>query len=192
MSDRVKTLVVEWGMSSEIEVTAVRAARLAFKVASGAEDHLGWVKLSPDGAIYATDGKAFVRARAAHNADLAEPLYVRLVGNPSFSRTAEGFTLDLDLMVLTEHRPRSEAQYNLEARTAVRFPLVENLNPGRLSSPTAAPLFDSIRGGRIASDYGMELGVWGPSLVPDTVELLNTDDGDLVLLAGVRMEGENG
>lgn len=179
-------------MGNHINLHNPSATRLAFKIAHGADDHLSWVKLSPDGALYATDGRALVRSYGAHDADLADPLYVRLVGSPSFSRTAESFYLDLDLMILVEERPRSQAQYGLEARTGVDFPPVENLNPGRLSNPSAAPLFDSIRGGRIASDYGLELGVWGPSLVPDTVELLNTDDTDLVLLAGVRKEYADG
>lgn len=180
-------------MAETIRIQSVRAARLAFKVAHGADEHLGWVKLTPDGSLYATDGVLFVRSHEAHDADMDGPLYVKLLGNPTFSKTAEAFDLDVEDLVLIEHRPRSEARHDVKVYAGdLDYPPVENLNPGRLADFHAAPLFDSIRAGRAASDYGMDIGVWGPSLVPDAVQLVNVDGGDLVVLAGIRVANGDG
>ena len=171
-----------------IELYKLRAARLAFRIASWAPQGLGYVKLSPDGSLYATDGVVMVRAEDAHDGRFSGALYVSPASRFTLSKTVERLELRVGDGSLVEHRPRSEEAHEVDVERDVHFPPVETLIPGHLAELQSPPHFDSIIGGRVAEAYGLDVGVWGASLVPLAVQLRNTDEGDTVVLAGVRRE----
>lgn len=164
----------------------IRAARLAFKVAAWAPDGLGYVKLSPDGSLYATDGLVMVKAAECHAGTFARPLFLSARSRFTVSKTAERLELFVGDGTLVESRPRSSESYAVDVEKDVSFPSVETLIPGHLAELRSPPLFDSILGGKVADAYGLERGVWAASRVPRAVQLLDTDVGDIVVLAGIR------
>lgn len=169
-----------------VELTKPNAARLAFKIAAGADPHLGFVVLYPDGSLGATDGVSLVLSMGAHDADMLDPLYVAPVGRLHLSGTAHSYALDLAEGVLVERRPRSEASTEVRVSKGEAVPDLHRAMPGSLTPwPDEAPLFDSIIAGRVASEYGLERGVWtrGPGL--HRVYLSDAEEGDTVMLAGI-------
>lgn len=145
-----------------------------------------FVALYPDGSIGATDGVALVHSSGAHDADVAQPLLVRPV-RASLSSGSTAYRLSDCLTELVEVRPRSEATIDVSVETGARIPSIHKAVPGNLT-PVAGeiPLFDSIIAGRLASDYGLKRGVWVKGPWSDRVYLSGVEEGDLVVLAGIR------
>lgn len=170
-----------------IEFSKPNAVRLALKIAVSAEPHLGYMALHPDGSVGATDGVALVHSVDAHDADVDRPLYVRPTGRLHLSSTADSYALNLTDGVLIERRPRSEATTEVSVSRGESVPDTHRAVPGRLTPEAGeAPPFDSIIAGRLASDYGLARGVWRRGPWSDRVYLEGTDEGDMVVLAGIR------
>lgn len=161
-------------------------------MARNADEHLGYVVLYPDGSLGATDGVSMLMSRDAHDADVDSPLYIKGEGSLSLSKTADSYALSDDMVHLIERRPRSEATFDVSVQRGVKMPDLHRAVPTHLT-PVAgeAPAFDSIVGGRIASDYGLDRGVWSRGPWADRVYLEGVDEGDLIVLAGIRREVTN-
>ena len=173
-----------------IEIRKPNAFRLAFKVASRADDHLGYVAIYSDGSLGATDGISAVISADAHDCEV--PLFVKPEGSIALSKTADLYQISDDLCTLIEHRPRSEATFDISVQRGLRFPPLHKLVPGHLTPEAGeAPPFDSILAGRLASDYGLDVGVWRRGPWRGRVYLEGTDDGDIVVLAGIIREEAN-
>lgn len=170
-----------------IRLTKPPAVRAALTIAHGAWENLAVVRLDPDGTLWATDGVVIIRSKEAHDADISEPLYV---GAPKSYRTnggEVGYRLDVGEGVLIEERPRSEREWQVEVSRGRPYPNVAAVMPGNLAKRmVTSPVFDSIRGGKVAEAYGLSLGVWGPGHKKDFVELEGLDDGDTIIMARVR------
>lgn len=168
-----------------IEIRKANALRLALRMAQHAPEHLGVVALYPDGNLAATDGISLVFSRDAHESEV--PLSIRPGRALPVSKTADSYALDVGESQLVERRPRSEGRIDVEVLRGIDLPKVYVAIPTHLT-PVAgeAPPFDSIVAGRIATDYGLERGVWRRGPWDDRVYLEGVDDGDTVVLAGVR------
>lgn len=172
-----------------IELNNARATRLAFKIASWAEDNLSYVMLDPDGSMWATDGYVMIRSLQAHDAEITKPIFVSSK-KTTFSANPERFSLSVEDGTLTEHRARSEASFDAEVRRGIRFPNVRNAIPNHLvvsqkGAKTDTPHFDSILAGRVAHEYGLKRGVWVAGSGVNRVYLKDVEDTDLVMLAGI-------
>jgi len=139
-----------------IELTKPNAARLAFKIAAGADPHLGFAALYPDGSLGATDGVSLVLSMGAHDADMLDPLYVAPVGRLHLSGTAHSYALDLAEGVLVERRPRSEASTEVRVSKGEAVPNLHRAMPGSLTPwPEEAPLFASRNLSRGGDECGL-------------------------------------
>lgn len=163
--------------------------RLALKLMADAEPAMAYIRLDPGGVLWATDGVALVHSLDAHDGDLSESLYISSERRVSIAAGVTGYRLDVAEGVLYEVRPRSEVPHEVSIERGVPYVPVGKALPGNLATdPQRVPYFDSIRGGAVAHAYGLKVGVWLPGLGDDRVYLMGLDDGDLVVMAGVRME----
>lgn len=179
-----------------IQLCKPKAVRLAIKISQSREnlfrDSMGYVVLYPDGSLGSTDGVCMVHSKDAHDADIDEPLFFRPLSSVPLSTSAVSYSIGDDLCSMTESRPRSEQTFDIETSRGVRMPSLHKALPGSMT-PVAGetPLFDSVIGGRIASDYGLKRGVWLKGPWSDRVYLDMTDEGDTVVLAEIRRSHED-
>lgn len=170
-----------------IQLPNVNATRTAFKIASRFKGETGNVMLAPDGKLFATDGFAMIVSKEAHDGDLTEPMFVSPPVGLSFSKSALGYQLDVAEGALIEERPKSEVSGSVEVKRGLSFPDVYGRIPNHLSREAGeTPDFDSIKAGRIASDYGLDVGRWVKGAWEDVVWLYGTEETDMIMLAGLR------
>lgn len=170
-----------------IELPNVNATRTAFKLASRFKGETGNVMLAPDHKMFATDGFAMIVSNNAHDADLTEPMFVSSPVGLSFTKSALGYKLNVEEGTLVEERPRSEISGNVEIKRGLRFPDVYSRIPSHLTRMAGeTPDFDSIKAGRIASDYGLDVGRWVKGAWDDVVWLYGTEETDMIMLARLR------
>lgn len=170
-----------------IELPNANATRTAFKLASRTKGEMGHVMLTPDNKLFATDGFAMIVSSEAHDAELTEPMFVSPPTGLSLSKSALGYKLDVAVGALVEERSRSEVSGSVEVKRGLRFPDVYSRIPSHLTREAGdTPDFDSIKAGRIASDYGLDVGRWVKGAWQDVVWLYGTEETDMVMLAGLR------
>lgn len=163
--------------------------RAALTIAKGANDGLRWVRLDPDGTLWATDGIALIRSLEAHTGDIAQSLYVSAPDGYRPNGNEVGYRLDVSECILKEERPRSSRDWTVQVTTGVKYPPVANIIPNHFQRDAKLrPEFDSIVAGRLADAYGLKRGVWVAGPHPDRVYLRGVSEGDLVVLAGTRLE----
>ncbi|MCA1807428.1 MAG: hypothetical protein LC687_06245 [Actinobacteria bacterium] len=177
-----------WYPPGVIELMKANAVRAALRIASMAPAHLSVVALYPGGRLVATDGVVMVASEDAHDADISEPLFLRPTSARKGSASAESYRLDIEGGRLIEVRPRSENDIPVEVERGLEYPPYSKLLPSHLSRTHSPPLFDSIIAGRVAEAYGLELGVWGGCHLENAAALAGVEDGDTVVIAGVKRE----
>lgn len=163
--------------------------RLALTIAKGANSGLQWVRLDPDGTLWATDGIALVRSLGAHTGDITQALYVSAPDGYRPNGNEVGYQLDVSECILKEERPRSSRDWVVQVSKDVPYPPVANIVPNHFQRDAdLRPEFDSIVAGRLADAYGLKRGVWVAGPHPDRVYLRGVSEGDLVVLGGIRLD----
>jgi hypothetical protein len=176
-----------------INIIKVAAFRAAVKVARSGVGLTGWgdsIALWPGGTLYATDGFTLVRSLGAHDGDLAEPLLIKAKGITA-SKGAISYSLRVGDSTLKEHGARTDKLFEVQVSrtTTEEYPSIEAV----INKPRGERMlpFDSIRGGDVASAYGLQKGVWDVGPI-DTVSLGGLEEGDTILLATMRLDGWGG
>lgn len=170
-----------------IQIQKPEAMRTALVIAKGANAGLQWVRLDPDGTLWATDGVALIRSLGAHTGDIQQTLYVSAPEGYRPNGNETGYQLDVSECLLKEERPRSSRDWTVRVSRDVSYPAVAKVIPNHLQGKaTTRPDFDSIIGGRLAEAYGLQRGVWVAGAHKDRVYLQGVEEGDAVILAGLK------
>lgn len=171
-----------------IKIHNVKAARLASYLCGQTKNQsLSCIALRPDGSLVGSDGIGLVHSYKAHDSESDEALYVR--PSKQIGLSTIGLTLDLVESVLIEHRAKSESRMSVEVFRGLAYPDISRYLPNHLAKkPKPGFGFDSVKGGKMASAYGLDRGFWREHVGERVVCLDDTDEGDTVVLGGMVKE----